>query len=63
MELVGTAADGEEIIDLSRTARPEVVLMDIRMHGIDGVTGYYESWWIEGMKEMGHTLRTNDKII
>jgi adenine-specific DNA-methyltransferase len=23
--------------------------------------GYYKSWWIEGMKEMGHTLRTTTK--
>jgi DNA-binding NarL/FixJ family response regulator len=38
MEVVGEAADGAEAIELARTAQPDVVLMDIRMPGADGVT-------------------------
>jgi DNA-binding NarL/FixJ family response regulator len=38
MEVVGEAADGAEAIELARTAQPDVVLMDIRMPGTDGVT-------------------------
>ena len=35
--VVGEAADGLEAITLVERARPHVVLMDIRMPGMDGV--------------------------
>jgi DNA-binding NarL/FixJ family response regulator len=37
IELLGTAADGEEAVRLASELRPEVVLMDLRMPGIDGI--------------------------
>lgn len=37
MEVVGEAADGTEVVELSRRSRPEVVLMDIRMPNMDGI--------------------------
>lgn len=37
VEVVGEASDGEEAIRLAATARPEVILMDIRMPGTDGI--------------------------
>jgi DNA-binding NarL/FixJ family response regulator len=37
MEVVGEASDGAEAIALTRRERPNVVLMDIRMPGIDGL--------------------------
>jgi DNA-binding NarL/FixJ family response regulator len=37
IELLGTAADGEEAVRLATQLRPEVVLMDLRMPGIDGI--------------------------
>ena len=35
--VVGTAADGEETVRLCRQVRPDVVLMDVRMPGTDGI--------------------------
>ncbi|MRX44672.1 response regulator transcription factor [Agromyces kandeliae] len=37
LEVVGEAADGNEALDLVRGLRPDVVLMDIRMPGLDGI--------------------------
>jgi len=38
LQVVGEAADGSEVIDAVRTHRPDVVLMDIRMPDVDGIT-------------------------
>ena len=37
LEVVGEAGDGSKAIDAVRTLRPDVVLMDIRMPGLDGI--------------------------
>ncbi|WP_051782509.1 MULTISPECIES: response regulator [unclassified Streptomyces] len=37
MEVVGEASDGAEAFELARRTRPDVVLMDIRMPGTDGL--------------------------
>ena len=37
MEVVGEAADGREAVELARTHRADVVLMDIRMPVLDGI--------------------------
>jgi DNA-binding NarL/FixJ family response regulator len=38
MRVVGLAADGAEALDLLRTTAPHVVLMDLSMPGMDGIT-------------------------
>ncbi len=38
MEIVGMAATGEEGIELARKLRPDIVLMDINLPGMDGIT-------------------------
>ncbi|CAL9305598.1 response regulator transcription factor [Streptomyces olindensis] len=38
MEVVAEASDGAEAVELTRTHRPDIVLMDIRMPGTDGLT-------------------------
>jgi YesN/AraC family two-component response regulator len=37
MEVVGEASDGDEALRLAQRERPDVVLMDIRMPGVDGI--------------------------
>jgi DNA-binding NarL/FixJ family response regulator len=37
LDVVGEAAGGAEAVALARTLRPDVVLMDIRMPGLDGL--------------------------
>ena len=36
LELVGEARDGEEAVNVCEMARPDVVLMDLVMPGMDG---------------------------
>jgi DNA-binding NarL/FixJ family response regulator len=38
LELVGTVTSGEEAVDAVRDLEPEIVLMDVRLPGIDGVS-------------------------
>jgi DNA-binding NarL/FixJ family response regulator len=37
MTVAGEAADGGEAVELARTLNPDIVLMDIRMPGVDGI--------------------------
>ena len=37
IEVVGEAADGEQVLEIARRTRPDVVLMDIRMPVLDGL--------------------------
>jgi len=38
MEVVGEATDGVDAVTMARTLEPDVVLMDVRMPNIDGIT-------------------------
>jgi CheY-like chemotaxis protein len=37
IDVVAEAADGQQAVTQARTQRPDVILMDVRMPGIDGV--------------------------
>ena len=39
LEVVGEASDGSEAISLTQALRPDVVLMDVEMPGMDGISG------------------------
>jgi len=38
LEVVGEASDGSEAISLTQALRPDVVLMDVEMPGMDGIS-------------------------
>jgi len=38
MEVVGTASDGEQSIQMAKSLLPDVILMDINLPGMDGIT-------------------------
>lgn len=42
LEVVGEAATGRDAVDLARTHRPDVVLMDVRMPDLDGIAATAE---------------------
>ena len=52
IELVGTAADGEEVLALAARHDPDVVLMDLRMPRMDGIEA------IRRLAERGERPRT-----
>ena len=52
IELVGTAADGEEVLALAARHDPDVVLMDLRMPRVDGIEA------IRRLAERGERPRT-----
>lgn len=37
-EVIGQAADGNEAVKLARELEPDVIIMDIKMPGMDGIT-------------------------
>jgi two-component system NarL family response regulator len=41
MDVVAEAGDGQQAVDLWKTHRPDVTLMDLRMPGLDGVDAIY----------------------
>ena len=42
IEIVGTAENGQQAIERARTLRPDIVLMDINMPDMDGITASHE---------------------
>lgn len=42
LEVVGTAADGFEAVELALRLRPDIVVMDLSMPGKDGITAMAE---------------------
>jgi len=42
MDVVAEAGDGRQAVELWKKHRPDVTIMDLRMHGLEGVNAIYE---------------------
>src|ERR1700677_3068424 len=51
LEVVGSAASGEEALAIVQRDRPDVMLLDLRMPGMDGIGV------LNALGRMGHTTR------
>jgi len=62
LEVVGEAADGREAIKLAHELRPDVVLMDIRMPGVDGLAATREIAADDGLGDVRIVILTTFEL-
>src|SRR5689334_7974159 len=57
IEVVAEADDGEAAVELARRHAPDVVLIDLRMPNVDGVTATRELTGDDFTAVQGHTVK------
>jgi len=62
-DIVGEASDGAEALELAGTTQPDVVLMDIRMRGMDGVAATRELRHRSGPPVLVLTTFDDDEVL
>ena len=65
IEVAGEAANGLEAVELARSLAPDVVLMDVRMPGLDGIeaTRRVTAWSVEGPRVLMLTTFDLDEYV
>jgi DNA-binding NarL/FixJ family response regulator len=62
IEVVGEAADGEQAVKLAAELKPDVVLMDIRMPGLDGLDATHQIAADERLREVRIVILTTFEL-
>ncbi|MGW6740052.1 response regulator [Streptomyces sp. NPDC055025] len=62
MEVVAVAGDGEEAVAAARATRPDVIVMDIRMPGVNGLAATAEICRDEGLRDTKVLILTTFEI-
>lgn len=66
IEVVGEAADGHQAVEVVRTVRPDIVLMDIQMPGMDGLAAtraILQAPWSDGTRVLILTTFERDEYV
>ncbi len=64
MEVVGEAENGEKALELTRTIKPDIILMDVKMPVMDGVEATHRIMTeMPGMKILALSMYSSDGFL
>lgn len=64
LEVVGEASNGEEAVELARETSPDIIVMDVNMPVMDGITATQEiTSAMPGQRVIGLSLHDHERVI